>query len=111
MQLHEMLRDGKADTEASLHLPARILRLPKAIEYVGEEIGRDARARVRHPDLHLGIRPAEGDLHPTTLVGELDRIRDEIPHDLLEPIGSPRIGPLWHPARSGSESPWPWPRA
>ena len=60
MQPHEMLRDGQADTEASLHLPARILRLPKAIEYVGEEIGGDARTRVRHPDLHLGIRPAGG---------------------------------------------------
>jgi hypothetical protein len=96
MQLHEMLSDGKTDTETSLHFPARVLRLTKAIEHVREEVGRDTRARVRHPDLHLGIRPAQGDLHSSALAGELDRIRDEIPDDWLEPIGpAPASSTIW----------------
>ena len=40
----------------------------------------------------MRVRPPEPDLHAAPLGRELDRVREQIPHDLLEPLGIARDG-------------------
>jgi hypothetical protein len=54
---------------------------------MGQERGVDADAVVSHGNLHAIPRFADGHVDSTARPGELHRIREQIPHHLLQPIG------------------------
>jgi RimJ/RimL family protein N-acetyltransferase/CheY-like chemotaxis protein len=62
------------------------LGLPEALEDVREELRGDALAGVADEDLDVRVDPLEAHLHPPAARRELDRVRHEIPRDLLQAI-------------------------
>src|SRR5205085_11484726 len=64
-----------------------LTRPPRASLFPYTTLFRSAHAAIFDDDLGSAGRHASLDRDPTTRSCELDRVRDEIPHDLLEPIG------------------------
>ena len=69
------------------------LRLPEALEDVGQELRRDADPGVGDRQLDVRVDPLETDLHLAASIRELDGVREEIPQHLLQPLRIAR-----HPA-------------
>ena len=63
------------------------LRLAEALEDVGEKRRGDALPRIGHAKLHLAVHPADCDVDAAASRRELDGVREQVPRDLLEPIG------------------------
>src|SRR6202012_2851629 len=78
-----------AETEAAMR--ARPIRrgLAKALEHMGQELGRDADALITNLDPNSGFGLAKANLDDSTVVGELDRIGEQIANDLTKTM---RIG-------------------
>src|SRR5438874_1250928 len=66
---------------------ARAVGLAEAIEHVRQEFRRYPLARVGHADLDVRFDLRRRDLHVPPLRRELDGVREQVPHDLLEPVG------------------------
>src|SRR5207247_2379650 len=92
VQLDEMAHDREAEAEAAVATRARALRLAKAIEDVRQELRTDAGARVRHDDACLARPGFEHHVDATARWRELDRVRQEVPDDLLEAVRIDRGG-------------------
>src|SRR6185437_2733989 len=60
--------------------------LPKAIKYERLEFGLDADAAVLDGDLDVRVDALERHAHAPALGGELDRIGEQIPQRLLQPM-------------------------
>ena len=86
VQLDEMAHDREAEAEAAILTRARALRLAEAIEDVRQELHTDAGARVRNDDARLAWPRLEGHVDAAARRRELDRVRQEVPDDLLEPV-------------------------
>src|SRR6185436_8400902 len=54
------------------------------------ELRGDALARIGHDDADLLLVALESQLDATTTWGELDGVREKVPHDLLQPVGVAR---------------------
>src|SRR5439155_2666249 len=78
--------DGETDSETAVDAGRGAVGLLKAIEDGGEELGGDSLPGVRHADLELRPGSIEAHLDLSLQGGELDRIGDEVPDDLLEPV-------------------------
>ena len=87
VQLHQMAHDGEAEAQASLPPRARGVGLAEAVEDVGEERRIDAGPAVLHRDLDVGLDLLQAHVDAPLGRGELDRVREEVPHDLVEPAG------------------------
>ena len=81
-----MAHDGQAESEAALPAPRPTLLLAKPLEDVWQELGRNSHACVRDGQFLLRSRSPETQLHAPALGRELRRIRQEVPHDLLQPL-------------------------
>src|SRR5438876_341233 len=80
-----------AEAQAAERPRARSVGLPEALEEVGEKLGRDAPARVANRELEVGVHAAlQPDVDAPALGRELDRVGEEVPHHLLQPL---RISP------------------
>ena len=95
MQLDELPRQGQPEPGA-LHLLRRRPHLPELLEDRLLVLGRDADARVAHRDLDDPIHRHRPDVDPPALRRELDRIRQQVQHDLpdLPLVGADLLQPL-----------------
>src|SRR6185503_15457253 len=85
VQLRELLGDGKAEPEPAVAAGGRCRLLAEALEDVPQEFGADADAGVGDGDHRAIGQPLELDRDRAARGRELDRIRDDVPDDLLEP--------------------------
>src|SRR4051794_30662880 len=81
-----MADDREPESEAAIAPPRAPLLLAKAIEDVRQELWRDADAAVG--DAHLDMRPGfnEAQDDASTFRRELGRVREQVPHHLLQPL-------------------------
>src|SRR6266478_1314054 len=87
VQLDDVAHDGQAEPEAPVGTGRRAVRLLEALEDARQELRPDALARVAHGDLDVRVEPFEHHLDAPALRRELDGIGEEIPRDLLQPLG------------------------
>ncbi len=66
---------------------ARRVALAETLEHVRQEFGTDPGAGVLHHDVHVAGRAAQVHADPPAAGRELDGVRDQVPYDLLQPIG------------------------
>ena len=90
MHLDEMPDDREPEAEAAGLARRSGIRLAKALEDVRQEIGADADAGVADDDLDVRVDALEPHLDPAALRRELDGVGQQVPHDLLQPIGIAR---------------------
>src|SRR5688500_8800322 len=84
VQLHQTLDDREPKSQAAITACRRRIALTESIENVGQEIRQDADARVANADLDMRINSLKIDLYRSALWGELDRVGNQVPHDLLK---------------------------
>jgi hypothetical protein len=87
VQLDEMPHDGEPEPHAAGAARRDVLRLAEAGENVREELGRDAATGVAHAQHELLLATFESHLDAPARRRELDGVRQQVPHHLLEPIG------------------------
>jgi phage shock protein A len=87
VQLDEVLRDRHAQSQPGLASRRRAVSLPEAFEDVGQKLRRDTLSRVAHGDLDARIHARQTNLHAAAPRSELDRVRQQIPHHLLQAFG------------------------
>jgi len=71
----------------------RAVRLPEAFEQPGQKIGPDPGAGVADAEVQVLPGVCQPHLHPAAARRELDRVREQVPHHLLEPIRVARDEP------------------
>ena len=86
MRLGQVTDEREPEAEATVAARGARVGLPEAFKDIRQKIAGDALPVVLHRQLHrsAGARQAHGD-HPA-FRGELDRVVDEVPEDLLQPI-------------------------
>ena len=60
--------------------------LAKPLEHVRQHVRGDALPGVAHHDLDVRVEAGGANLHATVARRELHRVRNQVPHDLLQPI-------------------------
>src|SRR5438093_11817650 len=95
VHLDEIADDREPETQAAMRPRGCAVALPEGLEDVRQEVGGDPLALVLDGEdgLLLGARQPQDDTAAPG--GELDRVREEVPHDLLE---TGRIAPDLPPA-------------
>ena len=88
MELDDLARDGQAQAESLLLARAGGVRLAEALEDEGKELGADAAAGVDDGDVGGGARARQPHLDAAAFRSELDRVGEQVSHDLLQP---PRV--------------------
>jgi hypothetical protein len=86
VHLHEMAHDRESESEPAMRARTRGIPLPECIEDVRQKGGIDAAARVADAELVEERMPLERDRDRAFGRREFDGIRQQVPHDLLEPI-------------------------
>ena len=88
MQLDQMLHDREAQSEAPVTTADRSVCLSETFEYVRKKFRVDPLAVVfdTNPD-EIGFRIDQLDANESSRVRELDTVREQIPDDLLKPLG------------------------
>src|SRR5687768_3531593 len=81
------MNNGKAEAETSMYSRRARICLTKAIENMRQEIFTDSHARIAHDDLHVRIDALQHDLYATAFRRELHRVSQQVPDNLLQPIG------------------------
>src|SRR5438309_2359571 len=89
MQFDEIAYDREAEPKSAMSTRRRTIGLAKAIEYERQESRVDPLARIAHANLDAFVCSRERDAHVPSARRELDRVREQIPDDLLEPAGVP----------------------
>src|SRR5262245_11559674 len=89
MQLREMSNHGQAEAQAAMHPGYRAVGLPEALEQPWEQRRLDPGAGVADGQLQVLAGAREADVDATSAGRELDRVGEEVPHHLLEPIRVP----------------------
>ena len=85
MKLHELPRDRQAQAQPAVLPRGRSVRLTECVEDVGEEASVDPLAGVDDLDAESMV-PREADGRRAVSSAELDRVRNQVPHDLLQPV-------------------------
>src|SRR5207249_11402196 len=87
VQLDDVVDDREPETQAAVRARVRAVGLPEGLEDVRQELGRDPLALVADGDDRLPVAAGEPQDDAAAPGGELDRVREEVPHDLLEAGG------------------------
>src|SRR5580765_5541346 len=87
VQVHQVLDDGETEAEAAESPLATGVFLTKPVEHVRQEFRRDARARVADDDRGVAVGLLEPHFHTPVVRRELDRVRQQVPDDLLQAAG------------------------
>src|SRR5690349_23902956 len=84
MHLRECIRDCQSQPQATVAPRSRSISLPKTIEHVRKKVRRNADASI--DDCEIRLRSAQPGMHShfPARIGELDRIRDHVPGNLLQ---------------------------
>src|SRR5581483_1171986 len=86
VQLRQVSRNRQAEAEAALFARDRAVGLAEALEDVRQEVPADALPGVADRDLDVRVDPRERDLHAAPFGRELDRVREQVPDDLLQAV-------------------------
>src|SRR5262249_22443097 len=87
VQLDEVPDQREADPPAALSARVPAVALGQAIEDERQDLGADAPAGVADDDFDVRPDPLQLDLDPSILRGELDRVLQQVPDDLLQTPG------------------------
>ena len=81
-----MPNDGEAETQPSMAARRGRIRLTEPIEHEGQHVGSNADAGIG--DLNFGgtIRASQSDGNQTIGARELERVRKNVPENLLQPV-------------------------
>jgi hypothetical protein len=85
VELDQMARDRQTEPEASMRARARTVRLREAVEHRAQEVCVDASTVVGDRQRHVSARFRNGDTDATTRRRKLDRVRQQVPDNLLQP--------------------------
>src|SRR4029453_6001542 len=88
VQLHEVTPEGEAKPQAAM--PPRSLVLPEAVEDVREKLGADPLTGIAHREARVRACMFQTQGDTSSVGGELDRVREEVPHHLLQAPGVAR---------------------
>ena len=83
----QLLDDRQAEAEAAVTARGRGVRLLERLEDVGQRLAPDPLAGVLHRHAHVGALALCADPDAAPLGRELHRVRQQVPDDLLHPIG------------------------
>ena len=86
VQFDDVPHDGQAEAEPSESPRRRRVGLPEPVEDEGQHIGSDADAGVLNLEFDGVLDIAQRYDDPAVGAGELDRVRQDVPEHLLEPI-------------------------
>jgi hypothetical protein len=67
MKFDELLYDRKAQSKTAMGSRGGSVCLPESFEHMGQKLGRNTDARIRHTDLDVGIHSLQQDLHFSAL--------------------------------------------
>src|SRR5437879_13797852 len=84
VQLHQVPHDREPEPQASVAPAYRAVLLPEAVKYMRQELGLDALTVVADADLDLTVAAGEADLDLSIGRRELDRVRQQVAHHLLQ---------------------------
>ena len=85
VQLDQPAHEREADPEAALGVVLGARHLYERVEEGLQRLGRDADAAVAHADLELAVPLARRQLHASAVRRVLDRVREQVAEDLLQP--------------------------
>src|ERR1043166_1627953 len=86
MQLRQLLHDAETEPEPAMLAREARVGLPEMFEDVREKLRRYTAARVADRDLDVRVHARQLQLDLAAASGELDRVRQQIPHDLQQSI-------------------------
>ena len=86
VQLDDVPHDGQPEAEPAVRPGRAAVGLAEAIEDERQHLGPDALAGVRDHDLDLRADAPDVNLHAAAARRELDRVREQVPHRLLQPL-------------------------
>jgi len=86
VKLRELLGNRQSEPESAVLARKARVGLSKSLEHIRQELRRDAAAGVAHRELHVGVHPREAQLNLAAARGELDRVGEEVPENLLQSI-------------------------
>jgi hypothetical protein len=89
VRVHHLSHEREPQTKSDRRPPRRVLALLEAIEHEREEPWCDALACVRHPHRQLPVLLRDPDADSAAARRELDRVREQIPEDLLQAVAIP----------------------
>src|SRR6266436_3600867 len=84
MDLNQVPDNGQTKAKAAMRARGRHVGLPKAFEYVRQEVRTDPLAVVCHHNLNARINPPQANLDAAPFGSELDRIGEQVPYHLLQ---------------------------
>ena len=84
MRFHDVFDNGKPQPQPGEFPSRTAVGLPKAVKDAGQQVRTDSLSVVAHLDLDTGLLAAQRDVDLSSLGRELDGIRDQVPHDLLD---------------------------
>ena len=86
VQLNQMSRNRKSQTETALFPRYRPLRLPEAIEHVRKKLRRDSVTSIADRQSCSRFYTGQIDTDTTVTRCELDRVREQVPDYLSQPV-------------------------
>ena len=92
MHLGQLAGNRQAQAETAPFARDPRVGLPKTLEHVRKELRRDPDTRVADAHFHVRVDPLEPHLNSAATVGELDRVRQQVPQHLLQPFRIARDG-------------------
>src|SRR5882672_9244400 len=84
MDLNQVPDNGQTKAKAAMRARGRDVGLPKAFEYVRQEVLTDPLAVIRHRNFNARINPPRTNLDAAPFGSELDRIGEQVPYHLLQ---------------------------
>ena len=85
VKFDELLDDRQAKAQPAMPARGARIGLAEAVEHVGQKLGLDSLARIGNSEFEMRVDALHRDLHLAALGRELDRVREQVPNDLLQP--------------------------
>src|SRR5437773_8237486 len=95
MRFHQVPHDCESESESPVQPRAGSVRLPESIKDVGKKVGLDSNSRIRYPDLRVAWRLPEFHENAAVRRRKFDRVRKQVPYDLLKTVRISRQGALY----------------
>jgi hypothetical protein len=99
VQLHQVANERQAESEPGVAPRRPAVGLLESLEHVGQHVGSDALPAIADGDLDVRAHPMQLDLDAAFPRGELHRVDEQVPDDLLEPVrvaGDPERAGIEH---------------
>src|SRR5260370_36851279 len=90
VHLHDLLNDREAEASPGYRLRGAAAHSPEALEDVADLVRRDAETGVRDADQRVTALDAAGQRDRAAFGRVLDRVVDQVAHDLDQPVADAR---------------------